>query len=154
MQRLSILALSAIVCSSWSFAQNINGTIVGVIVDPSGAPIGAAAISLEHASTGALRSTVSSAAGDFVVGSLPPGEYRVLVRMSGFKSVERQNVMLLSADRLTLGNIALELGAVEERVTVTAQGAAVQTASAEKSAAITSSQIDQLLVRGRSVTAL
>jgi hypothetical protein len=142
------------VWASLAFAQNINGTIVGVVVDPSGAPIGGAAIGLEHVSTGAQRSTVSSATGDFVVGSLPPGAYRVIVKMTGFKSVERQNVMLLSSDRLTLGNIALELGAVEERVTVTAQGASVQTASAEKSAAITSSQIDQLLVRGRSVTAL
>ena len=135
-------------------AQTITGTIVGTITDPTSAAISGASIRVDHVSTGASRSALSSESGDFVLGSLAPGEYRVLVRMAGFKSSERQGVVLLAADRLSLGNIVLELGAVEERITVTAQGSTVQTASAEKSAAITSSQIDQLLVRGRSVTAL
>lgn len=101
-----------------------------------------------------MRTVKSSDTGDFVVGSLAPGVYRIQVRMAGFKQAERAGVNLLAADRLSLGAIALEIGAVEERVTVTAEGSTVQTVSAEKSAAITSSQIDQLLVRGRSVTSL
>ena len=89
-----------------------------------------------------------------MIGSLSPGEYRIAVKMQGFKSTERTSVMLTAAERLSLGTLTMEIGAVEEKITVTAQGATVQTVSAEKSAAITSSQIDQLLVRGRSVTAL
>lgn len=153
MRRLALSA--ALVCFSCSVsAQTITGTIVGTISDPTGAAVSGATVRVDHVSTGVSRQALSSDSGDFVLGSLAPGEYRVLVRMTGFKSSERQGVVLLAADRLSLGNIVLELGAVEERVTVTAQGSTVQTASGEKSAAITSSQIDQLLVRGRSVTAL
>ncbi|HZO53899.1 MAG TPA: TonB-dependent receptor [Bryobacteraceae bacterium] len=149
---LSMLFVSGF--SPFVSAQTVTGTIVGAIADPSGAPVTGASVHVEHVSTGVSRSGLSNESGDFIFSSLTPGEYRVIVRMAGFKSAERRRVVLLAADRLSLGNIVLELGAVEESVTVTAQGAAVQTASAEKSAAITSSQIDQLLVRGRSVTAL
>ncbi|MGH9657403.1 MAG: carboxypeptidase regulatory-like domain-containing protein [Bryobacteraceae bacterium] len=135
-------------------AQTITGTIVGTVADPSGAPIAGAEVTLEHVNTRVTRSVRTAESGDFVAGSLAPGEYRVSVGLPGFKSAERKGVVLISADRLSLGTLVLEIGAVEEKVTVTAQGTAVQTVSAEKSAAITSSQIDQLLVRGRSVTAL
>jgi len=109
---------------------------------------------MEHVSTRTRRTIPTSETGDFVAASLAAGGYRVAVRIAGFKIVERTKVMLTAADRLSLGTVVMELGAVEDKITVTAQGATVQTASAEKSAAITSSQIDQLLVRGRSVTAL
>jgi len=55
---------------------------------------------------------------------------------------------------LAVGNLALDLGAVEEKVTVTAQGAIVQTASGERSEAITSTQTEELPVYGRVVTSL
>jgi hypothetical protein len=135
-------------------AQTITGTIAGSVTDPSGSPVAGASIRIEHLGTGVSRQIQSSEAGDFVAGSLAPGEYRLVVQMQGFKSAEKKGINLIAADRLSVGTIVLEIGAVEERVTVTAEGASVQTVSAEKSAAITSSQIDQLLVRGRSVTAL
>ncbi|MFN0106710.1 MAG: carboxypeptidase regulatory-like domain-containing protein [Bryobacteraceae bacterium] len=135
-------------------AQTITGTIVGTVTDSSGAAIGTAEVTLEHVSTRARRTLPTSESGDFVAASLAAGEYRVSIRMPGFKVAERAGIILTAADRLALGTVVMELGALEDKITVTAQGAAVQTASAEKSAAITSSQIDQLLVRGRSVTAL
>jgi len=135
-------------------AQTITGTIVGTVTDSSGAAISAAEVTMEHVSTRTRRTIPTSETGDFVAASLAAGGYRVAVRIAGFKIVERTKVMLTAADRLSLGTVVMELGAVEDKITVTAQGATVQTASAEKSAAITSSQIDQLLVRGRSVTAL
>lgn len=147
--KLLLLALSVA-----AFGQTITGTLVGEVADPSGAAIAGAQITVEHLNTGVARTAPSADSGAFVLGNLAAGEYRLTVKMAGFKSAERRGINLLAADRLSLGTITLELGAVEEKVTVTAQGASVQTASAEKSAAITSTQIDQLLVRGRSVTAL
>ena len=58
------------------------------------------------------------------------------------------------SDKRFLGNPTLSLGAVEEKVTVTAQGATVQTASGERSEAVTSSQTEELPVYGRVVTSL
>src|SRR5690349_14097721 len=76
LRRVTFPALIALVCFFPAPGQNINGTIVGAIVDPSGAPISGATVSIEHVSTGAQRSTLSSSTGDFILGSLPPGEYR------------------------------------------------------------------------------
>lgn len=151
--RLFCLLFAGVFASALS-GQNITGSIVGTITDPTNAPVSGATVQLEHLKTAATREVQSSGTGDFVAASLAPGEYRLVVRMPGFKSAERRGIVLLASDRLFAGTIVLEIGAVEERVTVTAQGASVQTVSAEKSAAIVSSQIDQLLVRGRSVTAL
>jgi hypothetical protein len=50
-----------------------------------------------------------------------------------------------------VGDIVLEIGAVTEAVTVAAQGATVQTASAERAGVVTTSQLDSLLIRGRNV---
>jgi len=153
-RRLACLATALGFLGATAAAQTITGTIVGAIHDSSGAPISGADVLLEHVNTRATRTVQTTETGDFTAGTLAPGEYRIEVRMTGFKVAERRSVNLLAAERLSVGNIVLEIGAVEERVTVTAQGATVQTVSAEKSAAVTSSQIDELLVRGRSVTAL
>jgi len=152
--RVAYLLMLSLASRHFAPAQTITGTIVGTVSDSTGSAIAGAEVLVEHVNTKAARSVQTAESGDFVAGSLAPGEYRIEVRMAGFKSVERKGVMLIAADRLSLGTLALEIGAVEERITVTGQISAVQTVSAEKSAAITSSQIDQLLVRGRSVTAL
>ncbi|MBL8179881.1 MAG: carboxypeptidase regulatory-like domain-containing protein [Bryobacterales bacterium] len=149
--RVGLILLVAVCALS---AQTITGTIVGTVTDSAGAFIPGAEVILEHVTTRAIRNVQTSDAGDFVAGTLAPGQYRITVKMQGFKSAERTGVILTAAERLSVGALTLEIGAVEEKITVVAQGATVQTASAEKSAAITSSQIDQLLVRGRSVTAL
>src|SRR5207244_1427536 len=83
-----------------------------------------------------------------------PGEYSLTISSAGFKTLERTGIALIASERLSLGTLVLEVGAVQERVTVTAQGATVQTVSAERSAAITGSQVAGLLIRGRSVTSL
>ena len=63
--------------------------------------------------------------------------------------------MNLSAnERLSLGAIRLKIGDVTEKVTVEAVGAAVQTASSERAAQLTSNQINMVLVRGRDVLSL
>jgi hypothetical protein len=55
---------------------------------------------------------------------------------------------------LSVGNLMLQLGDVSERITVLAEGATVQTASAERSGAVTGSQVQGLLVYGRAITSL
>ncbi len=92
--------------------------------------------------------------GNFVVSSVDPGEYALTVQAPGFKTFERKGIVLTASERLSAGVLSLELGNVEERITVTAQGAAVQTASAERSAAITGTQVANLLIYGRSVSSL
>src|SRR5581483_3556669 len=137
-----------------AFPQSSAGSISGSVNDASGSAVPAADVKLIHVATGAERSTITNEQGDFVFASVLPGEYRIVVTMSGFKSMERGGIFLTAAERLAVGTLALELGALTERVTVQAEAVAVQTASGERSADLNSTQVDELLVKGRNVTSL
>lgn len=135
-------------------AQAITGSIFGSVRDASGLAVAGAQVKLVNPATGAERRVETNELGEFVLSSVDPGEYRLSVQSAGFKTLERTGITLTASERLSLGTMVLEVGTVQERVTVTAEGAAVQTVSAERSAAITSSQVERLLIRGRSVTSL
>ena len=141
-------------CAPLCLGQSITGSISGAIQDPGGLAVAAAPVKLTHLATGAQRETTTNLTGDFSFQSVVPGDYRLTISAPGFKTVERSGIRLSASDRLTLGGIALEVGAVAESVTVTGQGAVVQTASAERAGVITPAQIDGLSIRGRNVTSL
>ncbi|MCX6616450.1 MAG: carboxypeptidase-like regulatory domain-containing protein, partial [Acidobacteria bacterium] len=121
--------------------------------DSSGASVAGARVKLVQAATGAQREEATNARGDFVVSNLPPGEYTLSVSQPGFKTVERKGLRL-SASEILPADVVLQVGAVAETVTVTAQGAVVQTASAERAGLISSSQVENLLIRSRTVMGL
>jgi hypothetical protein len=135
-------------------AQQVTGTISGSVRDSSGAAIVGASLKLVSVTTGARRQILSDDSGNFVLASVDPGEYKLTIQAPGFKTLQRNGVILTASDRLSVGTLSLELGSVEERVQVTAQGTAVQTVSAERSTAITGTQVENLLVYGRSVASL
>ena len=136
------------------FSQQATGIISGSVLDSSGAAVAAANLKLISAATGVERSVLADETGSFVFSSMGPGEYRLTAQAAGFKTFERKGVVLSASERLSVGTISLEVGAVEDRVTVEAQGAAVQTVSAERSAGITGKQIETLMMYGRSVASL
>src|SRR5262249_59732657 len=72
----------------------------------------------------------------------------------GFKTFQKTNLNLSSADRLAIGELRLEVGTLTETVEVTASGAAIQTESSERSALIDSKQITNLMAKGRDVMSL
>src|SRR5581483_1024899 len=79
--------------------------------------------------------------GDFYIAGLLPGNYTLAVEASGFKKLERPGIELNAQDKLALGNLPLEVGAVSESVEVSAQAALLQTESVERSQAIVGKQI-------------
>jgi len=144
------LALTAVAAR----AQSVSGSITGSVADVHGAAIAGASVSLTHVATNAERSLTTDERGAFVFSALQPGEYRMRVNANGFRPLERQGIILPSADYLSVGRIALEIGSVGETVTITAQNEQVQTASSERSGTITSDQVENLLILGRNVTSL
>jgi hypothetical protein len=132
-------------------AQVTTGSLVGSIKDPSGLAVKGAAVTAEHEATGRQRQSESNEHGDFVLSGLEPGSYIVRVSTAGFKQAERRGVVLATGELVSLADIVLELGAVSETVSVTAQGAVVQTRSSERAELIAPRQVENLLVRGRNV---
>ncbi len=147
-----IILAAALLTPAWP--QTITSSITGSVRDASGLAVSGAEVALRNTATGAERKTASNERGDFVFASLQPGAYDVSVTMAGFKTAERRGVRLSASETLALGSIEMEIGAVTERVTITAQVGTVQTASSERSGVVTSSQVENLLIKGRNVTSL
>jgi len=137
--------------ASQALAQ--EATIVGTITDPSGAIVPDATVSITNTETGQAGQFSTNAAGQFVAPALRIGRYTVRVQASGFKAVERRDIVLNVGDRVRL-DFKLELGTVSDVVTVEAAPIAVQTDSGEISDIVTGQQVTQLAANGRSIYSL
>jgi len=135
-------------------AQTITGSIVGSVVDPSNLPVADAVLVLRQVGIGAERHVHTDAQGNFVFTNLVPAEYMLTAEAPGFKKIERKGLMLSASETLSAGALALEVGTLAETITVTAQGAAVQTASSERSGLVTANQVEGLLTKSRNVMSL
>ncbi len=148
------LVLLAVVCVPLLAQMTVTGTITGEVTDPSGAAVSGANITLVSNATRESRAAVTGADGSFRFLAVPPEAYTLRVEHAGFKNYERTQVTLTANERLDLGQIPVQLGAVTETISVQAQGAAVQTDSSENSAVLTNNQISNLTARGRDVVSL
>jgi len=137
-----------------AFPQSITGAISGVVVDPSDAVMTGVQIRLTHSATGAERSAVTNETGRFFFGSLQPGAYKLAIEAAGFKRLEQSQINVPANETVSLPEVRLEVGQTTERVEVLAHSAIVQTATGERAGVVTSSQVQNLSIRGRNITSL
>jgi len=86
--------LAILTFASCAFAQGGNVAISGTVVDPAGALIAGAKVTVTQQSTANSRSTVTNASGQFNIPSLPPTTYTVTVEAAGFKKYVQDVVLL------------------------------------------------------------
>lgn len=106
-----------------------TGAISGVITDQSGAVVPGAQISVKNLQTGEARTLRSTSTGSYTVNGLAPGDYRVAVSNSGFKSVVFPKVTVHVTNIEAL-NVHLDIGEASESVTVEATTEQLQLESA------------------------
>src|SRR5450759_3270835 len=143
---LGALMVAVCIMPVQSVAQTVTGTITGSVVDNSGAVVVGASVALTSESTGAARQAKTSETGGFVFAAVQPGSYMVRVEVQGFRAFRRTGIVLTANDRVALGDIEMTLGAVTETVTVQARGAGVNTESAESTALLSSTQLNDTMV--------
>jgi len=131
------------------FAQATTGTILGSVVDPARSAVADAAITLKDRNTGTTRSGVSASSGTFEFPNLLPGNYSVEIEAKGFKTLQLDNIALSAAEKRNLGSLVVQIGAVSEKVSVTAEVTPVETASASVGQTIDSSAIRNITLKGR-----
>jgi Carboxypeptidase regulatory-like domain len=129
-------------------AQAVTGTILGLITDSTGAVMPGATVTLTNTGTGLLRVVTTDNNGEFTAPSLPTGTYSVKAELSGFKTVTRPDIPLGVDQRVRI-DVKLEIGAVEESVTVTGTSPLVQTSSSELGTTVSEEQIKTLPLNGR-----
>ncbi len=140
--------------SQAAWGQVVTGSIVGSVADRGGGLIANATVKMISETTGAERATSTDQLGNFVFTAVRPDVYTLVVEHSGFKRHQQKQITLVANERLSVGEIRLELGGVADTITVTAQGATVQTASAERGGVITASEVGGLTVISRDFNAL
>jgi len=145
-----LMLMAAVVCAG----QSITGNITGSVMDPSGSVVPNAGVKLRNEATGIERTAATENTGRFYFGSLQPGAYTLQVEATGFRRLERSNINVTAAETVAVGDLRLEVGQVTDSVRVEAQGAVVQTQTAERAGVLTGSQAQNLAFRGRNVTSL
>ncbi len=148
------ILLSTILISSLGLTlrgQTTTARLTGSVSDASGAAVPEAKITATHVATGTIRTANSGADGRYTIPLLERGGYQVSAQKQGFRPIVRE--LTLDVGQIARVDFALEVGEMTEKVTVTAQAPLLQTASAERSGVITGSQLDNLLIRSRSINA-
>jgi hypothetical protein len=127
-----------------------SAAVSGSVRDDQGAAIPGATVTLVSTTRGTSLVAVSNADGDFVFPTVDTDTYNLRVTMEGFKTAERQGIVVHPGDRLSLGNVGIEVGALAETVTVAARATELQTQSAERSYAVEGEAVKNIAVNGRS----
>src|SRR5262245_42352771 len=129
-------------------AQTINATLQGTVTDSSGGVLPGVAVKLQSPSTGLSREVVTNAAGVYVFNFLPSGGYAVVAELSGFKSWRQDNIRLEIGQNLEL-DMKMEVGRLEEAVTVQGASPLLEYTSPAIGTVIQSSQLKELPLAGR-----
>src|SRR6267154_5529898 len=133
--------------SSPAMGQAVNATLLGTVTDTTGALVAGARVTATEMKTGVSRSTTTNDSGNYEFADLPPGQYEIATEKQGFKRAVRSGVdVVVNTD--TRVNIAVELGAVNESVTITAEIPILQTDRADVGEKIELTQLEELPIGG------
>ena len=111
--------LAVLICSPYGHAQQTLGSLNGTVMDPSGAAIPGATVTITDEAIGVTRTTVSQAKGFYQIFNLPIGTYKVSVTHDGFETTDLSGIAVQEA-RATTVNASLKVGRASESVEVTA----------------------------------
>ncbi|MBS1867853.1 MAG: carboxypeptidase regulatory-like domain-containing protein, partial [Acidobacteria bacterium] len=137
-----------------SAAQNVTGSMQGTVLDPTGAAVPNATISVTNAGQNiVVRTVTTDENGQYSVPLLPVGRYSVSAEAKGFKKAVRNGIVLNVSDRLGI-NFTLEVGVITDVVSVQSDAVHVDTESATASGVISGTQLKELSLNSRNYAQL
>jgi len=123
-----LVVFAVFALSNLALAQRTTGTLRGQVLDPSGASVPGAQVTVTNNATGIAQTITSTSAGTYSVPSLLPGNYTVAVEAKGFQGYVNRGVAVL-ADQDNVADARLQVGTTSTTVEVTAGASPVQTTS-------------------------
>jgi outer membrane receptor protein involved in Fe transport len=150
---IGCLLLASLFCSLTAYGQTDTASIVGTVVDASGAALPNAVVTLINLGTNLKTVAKTDSAGNYIATPLKIGNYSVAVEVQGFKGVTRTGIVLQVQDRLRV-DFALQVGSVSEQITVRDAAPLLQSESSALGNVIESQQIADLPLNGRDYTQL
>src|SRR5712691_5048729 len=130
------------------FSQGSSGRIVGTVTDQSGGVISGATVSVVDTERGVTKILTSNDAGEYNAPSLLPGTYKVRVEIKGFKTIERQNVVLEVGREIRV-DLSLQPGDQVQTITITESVPLVETTNATLGGTLDNASINDLPLNGR-----
>lgn len=134
-------------------AQVNTATIYGTVTDPSGAAVVQATVNVSNQQTGASWSANTNSEGEYTLTFIPVGTYTMAIQAEGFREWRNTGVPLTGGQRLRLQH-TLEVGALTESVTVSAETPIINTASAEQGHTLNTVRVTELPTQNRDWSAL
>src|SRR5579883_1583929 len=154
MKRVAFLLVLVACLASSIFAQDITGTIEGTVLDPSGAAVPKAKVTVRNTDRNQVITVLTTdASGVYSAPNLPMGTYSVKVESPGFKTKDQAGIVLNAKDTLKI-NVRMEVGAVTETVEIKESAAQLELSTPESSGVIEGQQVRELALGTRNFAQL
>ena len=145
--RCVVAAIALLIASGAASAQTYTGGMRGVVKDAQGIVPGVE-VTLVNDATNAARSVVTNEVGEYSFPGVLPGTYTVRVALAGFRTEERRGLPIATQQMITM-DFTLEVGALEEQITVRATAPVVERSTASVATTMTAAQITAIPLFGR-----
>src|SRR4051812_6304894 len=144
-----LLCVCVVYFSGSAAAQSFQGGLRGVVKDPQGV-IPGATVTLVNEQNNVSRETVTNDVGEYSFPAVDPASYTVRAAVQGFKTFERTGVRIGTQQFIAL-DIQLEIGGLEETITVSADAPLIDTTNASTGDVIDTKSLESIPTPGRSV---
>jgi hypothetical protein len=149
--RVTIRALTFLVvvtiAAPAAYGQTFTGGVRGVVSDANGV-IPGVTVTLTNEATNVARETVTNEVGQYNFPAVQPGTYSIKTQLTGYKTVERTGIRVGTQQFITL-DLPLELGTIQETVTVTGESPLIDTTTASTGGTLDREQLETLPAPGR-----
>src|ERR1039457_5655965 len=153
MKRIACLVAAIIMLAGIAGAQESRGTIQGTIKDPQGGAVPDAMVLITNTGTGTSVHLKSNATDRYAAPLLLPGTYSVSAEAPGFKKIVRSGVVLQLSDVMDV-DVALQIGAATESVTVTSEAPLVEASRTDSGRVLDDRSIRDLPVMANSIVTM
>src|SRR6185436_2430239 len=134
-------------------AAQATGAITGIVTDVSGGVLPGVTIDVTSRDTGQIRTAVSGTDGFYTIALVNPGVYQVKATLTGFRTTVRDTITVV-VNETVRADMQLQVGQLEEQVTVLGQSPLVETTNATLGVVIDQQKVVDLPLNGRSFTQL
>ncbi|MES1261669.1 MAG: carboxypeptidase regulatory-like domain-containing protein [Acidobacteriota bacterium] len=150
MKRLFSVHLAALLCIGCATltAQSVTGDLIINVLDPGGAAVGGAKLDLLRSATNVHTAGATDSLGNFIFSQLQPGSYSLSVSAESFKTSNVSNIVIALGQRSQI-EVRLAIGAVSERIEVSAAAETVLSENATVGQVITTETVVDLPLNGR-----
>jgi hypothetical protein len=138
--------------SAWTQAAG-TASLSGSVLDPAGATIPGATVTITNTATDFKRAATSDAEGRYSFPNVPVGTYTLSIAAQGFATYVGQNILLQVGNNSTV-NAQMQIGAATQEVTVESNAVSLETETVNYKQVVDQTRINELPLNGRQPTQL